>query len=101
MNDFAPPKKKNFDKFISLIKAISSEFPGGSTLASLTFQFLGSPYQHRQDQWMEKVGETLKELTESEGFRLEDLQANNTFIDIRILVITVCLHQTFDFSECR
>jgi hypothetical protein len=72
MSNFEPPREEKFDKFISLIRAISSEIPGGNTLTELAFQFIKTPYQHRQDQWMEKVAKTLKELTESEGFRLED-----------------------------
>lgn len=99
MSDFEPPKEETFDKLISLIKAISSEIPGGSTLTALAFQFLGSPYQHRRDQWMEKVGETLKELTEIEGVCLEDLQANETFIDIVLKSTQVALRDHHEMKR--
>jgi hypothetical protein len=82
-----------------LIRAISSEIPGGNTLTELAFQFIKTPYQHRQDQWMEKVAKTLKELTESEGFRLEDLQASEIFIDIVLKATQVALRNHHEMKR--
>lgn len=99
MSNFEHPKEEKFDKFISLIRAISTEIPGGNTLTELAFKFIKTPYQHRQDQWMEKVAETLKELTESERFRLEDLQANGIFIDIVLKTTQVALRNHHEMKR--
>lgn len=102
MNDFEPPKEEIFDKFISFVKAVSCEIPGGNGLNALieiASQFLGNPYQDRRDRWMEKVAETLKELTESEGFCLGDLQANETFIDIVFKTTQVALRNHHEIKR--
>jgi hypothetical protein len=99
MNDFEPPKNEFLDKFISLISAASFVIPGGNALIELIIQFLGIPYQHRRDQWMEKIAETLKELTDSEGFHLEDLQTNETFIDIVLKTTQVALRNHHEMKR--
>jgi hypothetical protein len=99
MSNFEPPKEEKFDKVISIIRAISSEIPGGNILTELAFQCLGKPYQHRQDQWMEKVAETLKELTESKWFHLDDLQANEIFIDIVLKTTQVALRNHHEMKR--
>ena len=99
LEPFFPPKEEKMDKVISIIRAISSDIPGGNILTELAVQCLGSPYQHRRDQWMEKVGITLKELTESEGLRLEELQTNQIFIDIVLKATLVALRNHHEMKR--
>jgi len=79
---FAAPKRTKGDVAHAIAKAGLSVIPiVGGPAAELFQNVIQPPLERRRVEWMVLVGEKLQEL-EGEGFKLEDLQANEEFVSI-------------------
>lgn len=77
-----PPKRNKEDLVYSMVRAgISSLGPLGPVGSELFQWFVTPPLQRRLDRWMEEVGQTLQRLETEHGINLDELQANDTFVD--------------------
>lgn len=76
---YSPPKPNRLDAAHSGVQAALATIP----VASELFVALVTPsLDRRRQKWMEEVGEALRRLEADKGIRLEELQDNETFIDI-------------------
>lgn len=81
-NQYEPPKPDKWDAAHTLARAGLSSVPYVGGAAVEVFQLLlAAPLEKRRQEWMENVGEALRELEENHGVKLEDLQSNEVFID--------------------
>ncbi|MFZ2448787.1 MAG: hypothetical protein WAW37_20685 [Syntrophobacteraceae bacterium] len=80
---FVTPKSSVGDKAHAITKAGLSTIPIiGGPAAELFAMVIMPPLQKRQVEWMESVAEGLRRLETEKGINLEELQHNDTFIDI-------------------
>jgi hypothetical protein len=76
------PKPGKGDVAYAVVRAGLSSIPAVGGAAVELFQFvLAPPLERRRDEWMEQVGEALRDLEANRGVKLEELQANDVFID--------------------
>lgn len=82
MSEQKKPKKSVGDVAHALVKATISQIPiAGAPAAEIFALVVTPPYERRKDEWIESVGNGLKELAEKvEGFKIEELSNNETFI---------------------
>lgn len=82
MNEREMPRKSAGDVANALVKAVISAIPyAGAPAAEIFALIVTPPYERRRNEWIQSVGDGLKELTEKiEGFKLEELSQNETFI---------------------
>jgi len=76
------PKKSASDVVHALTKASISQIPiAGAPAAEIFALVVTPPYERRRDEWIESIGNGLKEIAEKvEGFKIEELSNNKTFI---------------------
>ena len=76
------PKKSVGDVAHAIAKAGISAIPiAGAPAAEIFALVVTPPYERRRDEWVESIGNGLKELAEKvEGFQIEELSNNETFI---------------------
>lgn len=82
MPELKKPKKSASDVVHAVIKAGISSIPiAGAPAAEIFALIVTPPLERRRDEWIESIGEGLKELAQKkEGFKIEDLTENDTFI---------------------
>ena len=82
MDEQEKPKKSAGDVFHAITKAGISEIPIVGVPAAEIFAFVvAPPLERRRDEWIESIGNGLKELAQKvEGFKFEDLSKNEAFI---------------------
>lgn len=79
---YQPPKQDKKDAVYAAVRAGLSSIPTFGSAAAELFQYvLASPLERRRDEWMEQVGEALRELEANRDVDLEDLQTNDVFVD--------------------
>ena len=79
---YEPPKPGKGDVVHAVVRAGLSSIPAVGGPAVELFQMVfAPPLEKRRDEWMNQVGEALRDLEQERGIRLEDLQANDVFID--------------------
>ena len=82
-DDFDPPKAGKGDAAHAVVRAGLGTIPvAGAAATELLNAIVTPPLEKRRQQWMEKVGEALREIEASKGIKLEDLQNNDVFLDI-------------------
>ena len=76
------PKKSIGDVAHALAKSVISQTPiVGAPAAEIFALVVAPPYERRRDEWIESIGNGLKELAEKvEGFKIEELSQNEAFI---------------------
>lgn len=76
------PKVSKGDYAYALAKAGISKVPiVGAPIAEILPLIIAPPMERRRTEWLKNIGERLKLLEEKvAGFRLEDLQSNETFV---------------------
>ena len=89
MADLERPESEKRDVAHTLIKAGISFIPGiGGAATELFSMIIAPPLEKRRNQWLDDIAERLKSLEGVvDGFRVEDLSQNETFI-------TVVMHAT-------
>ena len=89
MADLERPEPDKWDKSHAAVKAGLAIIPGiGGTAAELFSMVIAPPLEKRRNQWLDDIAERLKSLERAvDGFRVEDLSQNETFI-------TVVMHAT-------
>lgn len=89
MADLERPEPEKWDKVHTAVKAGIAFIPGiGGTAAELFSMVIAPPLEKRRNQWLDDIAERLKSLEGVvDGFRVEDLSQNETFI-------TVVMHAT-------
>ncbi len=82
MDEREMPRKSAGDVAHALVKAGISAIPiAGAPAAEIFALIVTPPYERRRDEWIQSVGNGLKELAEKvEGFKIEELSQNETFI---------------------
>lgn len=82
MSEQKKPKKSVGDVAHTLVKAGISQIPiAGAPAAEIFALIVAPPCERRRDEWVESIGNGLKELAEKvEGFRLDELSQNEAFI---------------------
>ena len=82
MSEQEKPRKTAGDVLHALVKAGVSGIPiVGAPAAEIFALVVAPPLERRRDKWIESIGSGLKELAEKvEGFKLEELSQNETFI---------------------
>ena len=82
---FEVPKPSGGDTAYTLTKAGLGSIPVvGSAAAELRGLIVTPPLEKRRNEWMEEVGEALKQLEIKFGIVIENLTDNNQFIDAAI-----------------
>lgn len=77
-----PPNREPGDIAHAIARAGLSSIPVVGGAVTELFQLLISPpLEKRRDQWMNEVGQALKDLQEKQAIELEVLQSNEIFID--------------------
>ena len=89
MADLERPESEKWDKGHAAVKAGLAIIPSiGGTVAELFSIIIAPPLEKRRNQWLDDIAERLKSLEGVvDGFRVEDLSQNETFI-------TVVMHAT-------
>lgn len=88
MADLERPEPEKWDKGHAAVKAGLAIIPDiGGMAAELFSMVIAPPLEKRRNQWLDDIAERLKSLEEVDGFRVEDLSQNETFI-------TVVMHAT-------
>jgi len=82
MDELEKPKKSAGDVIHAIAKAGISAIPiAGAPAAEIFALVVTSPLERRRDEWIESIGDGLKELAQKvEGFKFEDLAKDETFI---------------------
>jgi len=82
MDELEKPKKSAGDVIYAIAKAGISAIPiAGAPAAEIFALVVAPPLERRRDEWIESIGDGLKELAQKvEGFKLEDLAKNEAFI---------------------
>ncbi len=82
MDQLEKPKKSVGDVIHALAKAGVSQMPiAGAPAAEILALVIAPPIERRRVEWIESIGNGLKELAlKVEGFKLEDLAKNEAFI---------------------
>lgn len=73
-----PPEPSESDVAYDLVKTVISAVPGAALVFDHVF---GSPFQRRQQEWMEGVAGDLRRLERERGITLETMRDNPAFID--------------------
>jgi hypothetical protein len=82
---FTPPKPTKGDAAHAIARAGLGAIPvGGAAATELLNAIVTPPLEKRRQEWMERVGHSLRRLEESKGVSLEELQNNNVFLDIAL-----------------
>jgi len=82
-NDLTPPKPDKSDVAHAITRSGLGSIPLAGTAATEILNAVVTPsLERRRNEWMEKVGESLRRLEEDKGINLEELQNNEEFIDI-------------------
>ncbi len=76
---FSPPKPSTGDTAYLVVKAILSPIAGAPELFE---RFFSSPLQKRKEEWMKVVAGALRNLEQSRGVKIEELQNNDLFITV-------------------
>ena len=79
---YEPPEPDKGDVVHTIVRAGLSSIPvvGGAAVELFQMVF-APPLEKRRDEWMNQVGETLRVLEQERGVGIDDLQANDVFID--------------------
>jgi len=78
-----PPKAGVGDAVHAIVRAGLSSIPDiGGPAAELFTALITPPLEKRRQEWMQEVGEALKQLEQERGLKLEELKYNDGFIDI-------------------
>lgn len=82
MDELEKPKKRAGDVIHAIAKAGISAIPiAGAPAAEIFALVVAPPLERRRDEWIESIGDGLKELAQKvEGFKFEDLAKNEAFI---------------------
>jgi len=82
MDEQEMPRKNVGDVAHALVKAGISAIPiAGAPAAEIFALIVTPPYERRRNEWIQSVGNGLKELAgKIEGFKIEELSQNETFI---------------------
>jgi len=82
MDELEKPKKSAGDVIHAIAKAGISAIPiAGAPAAEIFALVVTPPLERRRDEWIESIGNGLKELAQKvEGFKIEDLAKNESFI---------------------
>lgn len=79
---YQPPQPDASDAAYNLTKAGLAAIPGaGGVAVELLQRVIAPSLEKRRDVWMHEVGEALRNLEDAKNVNLEDLQANDSFID--------------------
>ena len=87
MADLERPEPEKWDAVYTLVKAVIAGVPVIGGTATELVSIIAPPLEKRRNQWLDDIAERLKSLEEVDGFRVEDLSQNETFI-------TVVMHAT-------
>ena len=88
MADLERPEPEKWDVVYTLVKAVIAGVPVIGGAATELISMVALPLEKRRNQWLDDIAERLKSLEGVvEGFRIEDLSQNETFI-------TVVMHAT-------
>ncbi|GAG19831.1 unnamed protein product, partial [marine sediment metagenome] len=79
---YEPPKPDKGDVVHTIVRAGLSSIPAvGGAAVELFQRVFAPPLEKRRDEWMNQVGEALRALEQERGVGIDDLQANDVFID--------------------
>ena len=91
-DQYTPPKSDKGDVAHTLAKAAVSAVPYiGGPAAELFNLVIVSPLEKRRQAWMEKVADALRLLESRQGLNLEELQTNDTFVNVLIQASSIAL----------
>ena len=81
-NKYTPPEAGKRDVVHTIARAGISSIPviGGAGVELFNY-VISPPLERRRQEWMELVGQALRQLEEEKGIALESLQQNDIFID--------------------
>ncbi len=93
------PEQSRADRALAIGRALLADIvPGGGTLAELAGQFIRTPYERRIQEWGTQVGDALarlesglKSVAGAQARTLEDLQADQAFVDTVLHATQVAL----------
>lgn len=92
---YEPPQRDNGDIAYAVSRAVVSSIPLVGASAVELLQILITPsLEKRRDEWMKEVGQSLRALEQNKGVRLEELQSNETFIDIVLQASQIALRNS-------
>ena len=84
-NRLEVPKASLGDRAHAIVRAALGAIPvGGQAAIELFNALIMPPLVRRRDEWMHSVGESLARLAEDGRLKLEELQKNETFIDLLV-----------------
>lgn len=105
MDDLSKPKAGVLDTVHTGAKVVLSLIPGVGGLAAEGFSALITPpIEKRRDQWIESIGNRLRELEDKfESFSIQELSENELFISVLILASKVVIsnHQEEKINSLR
>jgi hypothetical protein len=79
---FDPPKASAGDAVLAVARAGLGTIPiAGAAAIELLTAIITPPLAKRRDEWMRRVGESLRQLEKQMNIILESLQSNDSFID--------------------
>ena len=79
---FDPPKASAGDAVLAVARAGLGTIPiAGAAAIELLTTIITPPLAKRRDEWMRRVGESLRQLEKQMNIILESLQSNDSFID--------------------
>lgn len=82
---YEPPKSGAGDLGYAVVKAGLGSIPvAGAAAAELLGLVVTPPLEKRRNQWMEEIGNALRQLEEQMGVVIESLRDNEQFIDVAI-----------------
>lgn len=83
--DYTPPKANKADAAHAIVRSGLGTIPiAGAAATELFSAIVTPPLEKRKTEWMKKVGEALRNLESQKGINLQDLQNNDTFLDISL-----------------
>lgn len=90
-SNLEPPKHSSGDTAHLVANSLLSIIPGAAEL----FQyFVTPPLEKRRQLWMEDVGQALRDLQETQGVKLDELQSNDEFLDTILQATQIALRST-------
>ena len=99
MNDkrkYKPPQKSVGDATHAVAKVGLGFIPiAGAASSELLTAIVSPPLQRRRNQWMEEVGEALRQLEEKMGVVLESLKEEDQFIDISLEASRIAIKTSY------
>jgi len=91
-NNLAVPSSSKGDVGHVVAKGLIGSVPFVGSAGAELFSFVvTAPIEKRRNEWMEQVGERLKDIEANQKLSLEELQQNEEFIDTVIQASTVAL----------